>query len=99
MVILEGWSWSKPVLMTAECHLPEGFASGAAVRIGTAEEAILSGLQTLAEMTPAERTAMGARGRKLVTTRFGWKQIAGQIGEVHRWLLGGGLRPSCFVDV
>ena len=34
MTVLEAWSYAKPVLMTAECNLPEGFAAGAAVRIG-----------------------------------------------------------------
>ncbi|HEY6008457.1 MAG TPA: glycosyltransferase, partial [Geobacteraceae bacterium] len=33
MVVLEAWAHGKPVLMTPECNLPEGFAAGAAVRI------------------------------------------------------------------
>lgn len=33
MSVLEAWAYGLPVLMTEECHLPEGFAAGAAVRI------------------------------------------------------------------
>jgi len=35
MTVLEAWAYAKPVLMTPECNLPEGFAAGAAVQIGT----------------------------------------------------------------
>lgn len=34
MSVLEAWAYGLPVLMTEECHLPEGFAAGAAVRVG-----------------------------------------------------------------
>ncbi len=33
MVVLEAWAYGKPVLMTPECNLPEGFAANAAIRI------------------------------------------------------------------
>jgi glycosyltransferase involved in cell wall biosynthesis len=35
MAVLEAWAHAKPVLMTPECNLPEGFATGAALQIGT----------------------------------------------------------------
>ena len=34
MSVLEAWAYGLPVLMTDKCNLPEGFAAGAAVRIG-----------------------------------------------------------------
>ena len=34
MSVLEAWACGLPVLMTDECNLPEGFAAGAAIRIG-----------------------------------------------------------------
>ncbi len=33
MTILESWSYSKPVLMTSACNLPQGFAQQAAIQI------------------------------------------------------------------
>jgi glycosyltransferase involved in cell wall biosynthesis len=40
MAILEAWSAGTPVVMTADCHLDEGFATGAALRCGHAPDAI-----------------------------------------------------------
>lgn len=46
--------------------------------------------------TPAEElAAMGARGRALVERQFSWPQIAAQMAEVYRWVLGGGPPPAC----
>lgn len=47
MVVLEAWAYGKPVLMTPECNLPEGFAAGAAIRIETNVESIAAGLRKL----------------------------------------------------
>jgi poly(glycerol-phosphate) alpha-glucosyltransferase len=33
MSVLEAWAYGLPVVMTPECNLPEGFASGAALEI------------------------------------------------------------------
>ena len=38
MAVLEAWALAKPVLMTPECNLPEGFEANAALRIGTTPE-------------------------------------------------------------
>jgi poly(glycerol-phosphate) alpha-glucosyltransferase len=109
MSVLEAWAYGLPVLMTPECNLPEGFAADAAVRIG-AEDAkkaesgklkaescgnIEGGLQTLFEMSEADRVAMGERGRRLVEERFTWPKIAAQMKEVYEWVLGGGPKPDC----
>ena len=34
MAILEAWAAGTPTLMTAACHLPQGFAAGAALDCG-----------------------------------------------------------------
>lgn len=94
MVVLEAWAHGKPVLMTPECNLPEGFAAGAALRIGTSVAETGRGLQTLFEMSPGELEKMGARGRALAGGRFGWTRIAAQMREVYEWVLGGGAKPE-----
>src|SRR5438876_8714841 len=50
MTVLEAWAHAKPVLMTPECNLPEGFAAGAALEIGSSPEGIAAGLKQLIEM-------------------------------------------------
>ena len=55
MTVLEAWSYAKPVLMTAECNLPEGFAAEAALRVGPRQEEIATGLRRLSEMSDDDR--------------------------------------------
>ena len=93
IVVLDAWSYAKPVLMTAECNLPEGFSQGAAIAIGTAAEDVALGLGALLEMSAQQRQTMGQCGRALVEQRYSWPQIARQMGEVYDWMLQGNSAP------
>jgi glycosyltransferase involved in cell wall biosynthesis len=94
MTVLEAWAYGKPVLMTPECNLPEGFTAGAALQIGTTPKQIAAGLKQLTEMSDEDRRAMGARGRTLVSTKFSWPRIGEQMRSVYEWVLGGGPTPQ-----
>jgi glycosyltransferase involved in cell wall biosynthesis len=94
MTVLEAWAYAKPVLMTPECNLPEGFAAGGALQIGTGQKEIAAGLKQLTEMTDNDRKAMGDRGRALVATKFSWPRIGEQMLSVYEWVLGGGATPQ-----
>ena len=94
MAVLEAWSYAKPVLMTPDCNLPEGFEANAALRIGTTPAEIAAGLRVLREMSDNDRTQMGNRGRALVATRFSWSQIGEQMRAVYEWVLSGGAAPE-----
>lgn len=95
MVVLEAWANSKPVAMTPECNLPEGFEAAAAIKMETTVASIAAGLKELRDMREAERIEMGARARKLVEERFTWARVADQLQAVQVWMLGGGNRPNC----
>jgi poly(glycerol-phosphate) alpha-glucosyltransferase len=95
MVVLEAWAYAKPVLMTPECNLPEGFAANAAIRIETNAESIALGLTDLFRLPSSALCSLGSRGRSLVATRFTWPQIAREMRGVYEWALGGGEKPSC----
>jgi len=94
MTVLEAWAHAKPVLITPECNLPEGFVAGAALQIGTEPEEIVTGLKQLSEMSDGDRRAMGDRGRTLVATKFSWPRIGEQMRSVYDWMLGGGPTPQ-----
>jgi len=98
MVVLEAWANAKPVLMTPECNLPDGFQAGAALKIETNEASIATGLQNLFAMSDSKRAAMGVRARTLVESRFTWTQVGKQMRAVHEWILGGGSKPNCILD-
>ena len=88
MTVLEAWAHAKPVLMTPECNLPEGFETNAALQIGTSADEIAAGLKQLIEMSDNDRAAMGTRGRTLVATSFSWPRIGQQMRAVYEWVLG-----------
>ena len=94
MTVLEAWAYAKPVLMTPECNLPEGFAAEAAQRMGTTANEIATGLRQLVEMTEGERKEMGIRGRTLVAAKFSWPRIGQRMLAVYEWVLGGGTPPE-----
>jgi poly(glycerol-phosphate) alpha-glucosyltransferase len=97
MVVLEAWAHGKPVLMTPECNLPEGFAANAAIRIETNVESIVQGLQDLFRLPSADLSTLGANGLRLVSQRFAWPKIAVEMKSVYDWVLGGGAKPGCVV--
>jgi poly(glycerol-phosphate) alpha-glucosyltransferase len=97
MVVLEAWSYGKPVLMTPECNLPEGFAAQAALRIEPGIDSIAEGLKQLFEMSDNERQTMGQSGLALVKEHFTWPKIAGQMQDVYAWALGEGPQPDCLL--
>ena len=95
MVVLEAWSYGKPVLMTPQCNLPEGFSGGAAIRIEPSVESISNGLAVLRRHSAQKLTEMGQRGKNLVSDRFTWSTVASDLLAVSRWLVDGDTMPEC----
>jgi poly(glycerol-phosphate) alpha-glucosyltransferase len=91
MSVLEAWAYGLPVVMTPECHLPEGFASQAALEIrnGKMGDSKWSGLQQLLDMSDSDRIEMGRRGRRLVEEKFTWPKVAAQMKALYEEILGG----------
>jgi glycosyltransferase involved in cell wall biosynthesis len=94
MTVLEAWAHAKPVLMTPQCNLPEGFAACGALPIGSHPEEIADGLRRIMEMSENDRRTMGARGRELAATKFSWPRVGEQMRAVCEWVLGGGAPPA-----
>lgn len=97
MAVLEAWSYRLPVLMTPACNLPIGFDKGAAVRVEPAPTSIVDGIHALCAQSEADRKEIGWQGRTLVEERFTWTQVARQMANVYRWVLGEGNPPSTVV--
>jgi poly(glycerol-phosphate) alpha-glucosyltransferase len=95
MVILEAWAYGKPVVMTPECNLPEGFSARAGIRITTDVEGIAHGLTELFGMSAQELNELGQNGLRLTAEKFSWRTIATQLRAVCEWLVCGASRPDC----
>ncbi len=99
MVLLEAWAYGKPVVMTPECNLPEGFSARAGIRITTDVEGIARGLTELFGRSAQELNEIGRNGLRLTGEKFNWRTIAGQMRAVCEWLVCGASKPDCvYVD-
>ena len=86
MVVLEAWTHKKPVLITPECNLPEGFKMNAAMRIEATVESISQGLNKLFR-TPSEHLrSIGDSGFQIVSSKYEWGKVANEINDVNKWL-------------
>ncbi len=95
MSVLEAWSYGLPVVMTAECNIPQGFQAGAAVEIRPDVVSIKQGLESFLSLSRIEQRSMALNGRRLVETQFAWPQIARQMMDVYEWCLKQGPQPTC----
>jgi glycosyltransferase involved in cell wall biosynthesis len=98
MTVLEAWAHGKPVLMTPECNLPEGFAANAAIRMETDVESMAQALRELFGSSPSTLRNLGDNGRRLVAEKFTWPVVGDEMTSLYQWMLGGGGAPACLVD-
>lgn len=70
MAVLEAWAAGVPTLMTPECNLPQGFATGAAVECGYSAEGIAAALAGALAMSDADWTARSRAASELGAGAF-----------------------------
>ena len=76
MAILEGWAAGVPSIMSDACNLPEGFASGAAIRCGTSNDAIGAALVEAFAKTGSQWKEMSNSALALASGPFSQETIA-----------------------
>jgi glycosyltransferase involved in cell wall biosynthesis len=94
VVVAEALSHGLPVITTKGAPWAdlETYGCGWWVEIGV--EPLAVALREAMALSDEERRAMGDRGRTYVR-RYCWDDIARQMAEVYRWVLGRGAKPDC----
>lgn len=87
MTILEAWAAGTPAIMTAACHLPEGFAAGAALECGTDAPSVAAALGRALACDEAGWRAMSDAALELARGRFSAAQVAQQWVAAYRTLV------------
>lgn len=87
MAVLEAWAAGTPALMTQACHLPEGFAAGAALPCGETPTAIAAALTRALAVDDDAWRRHSAAAQALATGPFGAATIAGRWADVYAGLL------------
>ncbi|MCW5550906.1 MAG: glycosyltransferase [Verrucomicrobiae bacterium] len=95
MGVLEAWACAKPVLMTVQCNLTEGFASGAALEMEASVEGMAETLRVALKMPPDKLREMGENGRRLVIRKFTWPRVAKEMRAVCGWMVQDLGQPQC----
>jgi len=89
MAILEAWAAGTPTVMSAACHLPEGFAAGAAIECGTDTSSIAQVLGQALARDRDDWNAMSGAASTLARGRFSAGQVAQDWIAAYRGLMAG----------
>jgi glycosyltransferase involved in cell wall biosynthesis len=87
MTILEAWAAGTPTIMTAACHLPEGFAAGAALECATDPTSIAAAIGRALAYDEGGWRTMSDAALALARDRFSAEQVARQWTEAYRALV------------
>jgi glycosyltransferase involved in cell wall biosynthesis len=87
MGILEGWAAGVPALMSKVIPLPEGFARGAAIGMGTTAGEIAQGLREAMALDAPAREAMARSARALAIERYSTAAVAESWTGLYRSLV------------
>ncbi|WP_067785784.1 glycosyltransferase [Paraurantiacibacter namhicola] len=87
MTALEAWAHGRPMLMTPECNLPEGFASGAAMPCPANPDGLSRSLGAALALGEAEWRRMSAAATGLATGPFSAETIARQWQAAYAGLM------------
>lgn len=89
MAILEAWAVGMPTVMTAACHLPEGFAAGAAFECGTDAPSIARVLGQAFAVDADAWNLMSGAATALARGPFSAGQVAQSWIAAYRGLMAG----------
>lgn len=83
MAVLEAFAAGLPALLTPQCNLPEAFAHGCALPIGTSVAEIATGLRQFFAMPAETLQEMGRRGARLAAEEYDWDVVARRFLAVY----------------
>lgn len=88
MGVLEAWAAGVPSIMSEASHLPQGYARGAALPIGTSVEAIAQGIREAMNVDSPTRAAMARAARELAIEQFSQAAVGVSWTGLYRSLVG-----------
>lgn len=88
MAVLDAWSAGTPTIMTEACHLPEGFAAGAAIRCGDDAAGIGAAIKQAFGRTGKQWHYMSHAARNLASGPFAAQTIASRWAAIYSDLMG-----------
>lgn len=94
MAVIEAWAAGVPVLMSRHCHVPEGFAAGAAWDCGVTTGRIAASLRAAFALPHPAWLGMVRRAQRLAATRFAPAVIGARWAQVYTGLIAASAHPK-----
>jgi len=94
VVIGEALACGKPVIASREAPWPELIEYQCGWWIPNGVSTLVNALREAMEASDEQRSAMGQRGRELITKKYSWPYVAKQMVTTYEWVIGGGQTPS-----
>ena len=89
VAVLEALACGVPVIVTAECHIPEVASEKCGWVIPVAVAPLEEALAQFLKLPAKDLEQMGENGRALVHARFDSSVVGTQLSQVYDWLQGG----------
>jgi glycosyltransferase involved in cell wall biosynthesis len=94
MAILEAWAAGVPTLMSRECNLDDGFATGAAIDCGLDAGAIAFALERALALGEAEWRGMAGAARDLAAGVYSAETVSESWAQCYRAITAGAARAG-----
>jgi glycosyltransferase involved in cell wall biosynthesis len=98
IVVAEALAAEVPVLTTTGAPWQELEAHECGWRVDPEPDAIRDTLATALRQSDATRTAMGQRGRELVTSTYTWRAVGQRMKKVYEWMIEGSRPRPPFIQ-
>ncbi|WP_259060079.1 glycosyltransferase [Salinibacter ruber] len=97
IVVAEALSCGVPVITTRGAPWGDLVDHDCGWWIEIGVDPLVEALAQATRMSATDRSAMGRRGRELVTRKYTWPQVAAALQSVYAWVLGKGPCPECVI--
>ncbi|WP_103019789.1 glycosyltransferase [Salinibacter altiplanensis] len=94
IVVAEALSYGVPVITTKGAPWQDLVEHECGWWVEVGVEPLVAALEEATQLSPAERRAMGERGRELVRQKYTWSQVASTLAATYKWTLGRQKRPD-----
>lgn len=98
VVVAEALASGIPVITTKGAPWENLVTHNCGWWVDVGVEPLAEAIREATQLSDAERSAMGARGRDLARKQYNWQRVAENMSSVYEWVIRGGTPPKCVIN-